>query len=381
MKKRLQKIKSILSIVLMISMMICTAQLSSALENESDANGETAETVDVVVLTGDLNANTKIKGKDVKVIKVKKNANLPENIISSAQDVIGKYTTQKLFEGEYVIAKSLSDKLNEQKLEPIGRCKSSYLVVTDFIRANSGEDIAKALQELIDANPKRTVYFPDGEYLISKPIKTSASPASSTMIVLSDHAVIKATKDFTPETITAPSWWTKSRTNTLSALICIGAGKYANDNQTVGSYYGIIGGTLDGNGVADGVSVDSGRETVIYNVTVKNPKNIGIHIKEGSNGGSSDADVENVTIIGGKGATGILVVGFDNTFTDARIYGCDAGSVNHGGGNVYRGMYIYGDGNTTSINSLNSGNFYFHNIAEGCLDYNFFYDAMIIWNK
>ncbi len=37
-----------------------------------------------------------------------------------------------------------------------------------------GEDAADALQALIDASPNRTIYIPDGEYVLSHPVATPA---------------------------------------------------------------------------------------------------------------------------------------------------------------------------------------------------------------
>ena len=47
---------------------------------------------------------------------------------------------------------------------------NGYIIVTDTIKVNSGEDVSDEIQALIDANPNRTIFFPDGEYLVSKPI-------------------------------------------------------------------------------------------------------------------------------------------------------------------------------------------------------------------
>ena len=76
----------------------------------------------------------------------------------------------------------------------------------------------------------------------------------------------------------------------------------------------------NGAGVANGISIDGGREVVISGVAIKNTP-IGIHVKFGINGGSSDADISFCNIIGTgtKGSKGIFVEGYDNTFTNIRI--------------------------------------------------------------
>ena len=41
-----------------------------------------------------------------------------------------------------------------------------YIVVTDYIPADGSRDVADELQRLIETNPNRTIYFPDGLYRI-----------------------------------------------------------------------------------------------------------------------------------------------------------------------------------------------------------------------
>lgn len=66
--------------------------------------------------------------------------------------------------------------------------RETYIIITDTVEANSGFDVSDKIQEIIDANPNRTIYFPDGEYLVSKPIMTPANPRKSVSLELSDFA-------------------------------------------------------------------------------------------------------------------------------------------------------------------------------------------------
>ena len=179
-----------------------------------------------------------------------------------------------------------------------------YVIVTDYVKANTGEDVSDAIQKIINENPHRTIYFPDGEYILSKPICTSANPANAVSLELSKFATLKAAEN-----------WTEKE-----AIVRLGAAEPFNTIVINGSNYGIIGGIIDGSGVANGVSVDSGRETIIREVSIKNTQ-IGIHIKHGANNRSSDADIMNVNIVGNgqPESMGVLVEGCDNTFTNMRI--------------------------------------------------------------
>ena len=194
----------------------------------------------------------------------------------------------------------------------------NYIVVTDFVDANTGEDVSDEIQSVIDGNPNRTIYFPDGEYLVGKPILTPADPRKSVSLEFSDYAVIKAAGD-----------WQYGE-----AVVQLGGKDPANDTSTNGSNYSLEGGIIDGSGIANGVSVNSGRETAVRNVSIKNTV-VGIHIMYGANYGSADADISGVNIIGtgGTDSTGILVEGFDNTITNVRI------------GYVFTGVHLKSSGN------------------------------------
>lgn len=193
-----------------------------------------------------------------------------------------------------------------------------YVIVTDYIASDGAADVSDALQRIIDDNPNRTIYFPDGVYIIAEPILTPADPSKSVALELSNYAVIKA----------APEW------SHDGAMIRLGGKDPANDISTAGSNYYLAGGVIDGSGVAAGISIDSGRETVIRDLSIKNVP-LGIHVKRGVNSGSSDCDIHDVNIVGNNlpESVGVLVEGFDNTFTNMRI------------GGVYTGFHIRTEAN------------------------------------
>ena len=224
-----------------------------------------------------------------------------------------------------------------------------YVIITDYVAANSGKDVSSAIQKVIDENPNRTIYFPDGEYLLSKPIATSGNPVNSVSLHLSNYAVLKAS-----------SSWSSSE-----ALVRMGGAEPYNNISTNGSNYYFYGGILDGNGIANGISIDSGRETSIRNVSIKHTF-IGLHIKTGANNRSSDADIDTVNIVGNNqaGSIGAYIVGYDNTLTNMRIASVQTGVKLEGGGNFLRNihplMIAGGYSYSTSIgfNDLSGGNWY-----------------------
>jgi hypothetical protein len=202
--------------------------------------------------------------------------------------------------------------------------RRGYLVVTDYVAADGKTDVSDALQKLINENPNRTLYFPDGTYLISKPIATPAEPTRSVDLRLSNYAKIKATPDWKHQ----------------SAMVCLGGIYAANNILTPGSNYSFTGGIIDGSGVANGISIDSGRETVVADVSMKGVV-VGLHIKRGVNNGSSDADIRNVNIVGNNAlnSIGVLIDGHDNTLSNMRIFSILKGVVINGNGNCLRDIH------------------------------------------
>jgi hypothetical protein len=147
----------------------------------------------------------------------------------------------------------------------------------------------------------------------------------------------------------------------------LGAAEPYNDIYTNGSNYYFYGGIIDGNMVANGIAIESGRETSIRNVSIKHTK-IGIHIKRGANNSSSDADIDTVNIVGNykKDSIGVFVDNaYDNTLTNMRIAGVQVGVRLTGGANFMRNLhplFVY-KGSLTNSGSIgfddqSSGNWY-----------------------
>lgn len=349
--KRNKKFFGFLSLALAVSIIICAIPI---LASEAEQDTAKPDTVQVVVLTRDVARGVMITDACLTTVTVK-NENLPTNIITDITKVTSKYAKVPLYEGEYVFAEQLSSKkinrLNQDILaQEIAECTQDYLIVTDYVLPDTGKDVVGALQDLIDENPGRTIYFPKGEYIISTPLCTPAMASKSVSIQLADGAVIKAANTWKPikdsyEQSTEDGG-TQTVTRTINSLIALGASSPENNIVSAGSYYSLKGGTLDGNGKADGVSIQSGRESLIRNIFIKNFDTYGIYIAKGANGNSSDCDFEDITIVGnGKmNTTGIHFVGYDNSVTNVRIYNCEIGiNSSVGQGNLFKNIYFYND--------------------------------------
>ncbi len=202
--------------------------------------------------------------------------------------------------------------------------KDTVINVANYVKSDGTADVADDIQAIIDANPNRTLYFPDGTYLISHPIMTPAEPTLSVSLSLSPYAVIKASDDWHSE----------------EAMIRLGQTHRANNIRTIGSNYYFTGGIIDGNNKANGISIDGGRETSIHDVSIKHTK-IGIHIKKGANNNSNDADIFGVNIIGNGtvDSIGVLVEGSDNSLTNMRIADVYIGVKLLGSGTIMRNVH------------------------------------------
>ena len=53
---------------------------------------------------------------------------------------------------------------------------NNYILVTDYMPNDGSRDVSGDIQKLIDKNPNRTIYFPDGLYRLDNPICTPAHP-------------------------------------------------------------------------------------------------------------------------------------------------------------------------------------------------------------
>ena len=202
-----------------------------------------------------------------------------------------------------------------------------------------GSDASARLQEIIDSNPNRTIYIPDGTYIMANPVRTCGKTDRTVALQLSDKTVLKA----------APSW------NSDKAMITLGTPKEENTTARQGYFYFLDGGTVDCSGVAKGVAVECGRNIQVRNMNIVDTP-LGFAINNGTNGGSSDADIFNLTIKGNNqpGSTGVYIHGWDNTISNITVTDVQTGIYSHGGGGVFRDINLT-CGNNPAIQNESCG--------------------------
>ena len=322
--------------LLCVAMLLSVVMLSACDKNTSeDGNGgnddrstESGTTVQVVRLRNSLEKGEIIAARDIELVD-EKESNLPEGYITALIDAIGMIAQVALSKGDVLSSSMIAKAPEAEKPDTVDPYEIGYVVITDYVQPDTGEDVSAGIQRAIDENPQKTIYFPDGEYLLANPIATSGNPANAVALKLSNFAILKA----------MPGW------NHSEAMIRLGGAEAFNNIHLPGSNYYLEGGCIDGSMVATGVSIDSGRETAIRNVSIKRTQ-IGIHIKSGANSGSSDADIDNVNIVGNAkpDSIGVLIDGYDNTLTNMRIAAVQTGVKLVGAGNFLRNihpLYIY----------------------------------------
>ena len=363
----MKNIRRFISMLLCAGMLLSVVMLSACDKNTNDGGDESRSTekdvtVQAVRVRSDLAKGEVISSKDVELVD-EKESNLPDGYLVKRIDAIGKKVLQDVKAGDFLSSSMIKgEQVKEEQIDydalrselkselraelrsellaelereiatgGIDASSLGYVLITDYAMPNTGEDVSDAIQKAIDENPHRTIYFPDGEYILAKPIATSAHPDRAVSLNLSNFAVLKAADN-----------WSDSE-----AMVRLGGAEAANNIHLAGSNYYFSGGVVDGNRRAKGIAIESGRETLITRTSIKNTQ-VGIHIKRGANSGSSDADIVTVNIVGNAkpDSIGVLLEGHDNTLTNMRIAAVQTGVKIASGTNSLSNihpLFIYAD--------------------------------------
>lgn len=228
---------------------------------------------------------------------------------------------------------------------------SNIVDVASYVDTTGKRDSSDKIQELINKNPHRTLYFRDGTYLLDHQILTPGDPTKSVDLQLSNYAILKASDNYQVERTGTPEEWQDK----YLYMVCLGGLDRENDVIAPGSVYSLTGGIIDGSGKAAGIEIAGGRETRVQNVSMKGVQ-VGLRIAKGVNGGgSSDADIRDMSIIcnDDKDSYGLILQGGDNTASNIRI------------GHVTHGVHTYGGSNLLSyIHPLHNGDCLTNNYDE-----------------
>jgi hypothetical protein len=340
--------KLLVSVILCLSMLLCGALVSCNNEPEAVSGGDM---VNVVRAKEKIEVGTKIAEESVEIVAMDASV-VPAGALSKKEDVVGKFATAQIFAGDFFSAEKLSSKMpivkgdekeedNELNFEDAG-----YVLVSDYLKPDPKNDASDAIQKLIDENPNRTLYFPDGTYLLSKPIETSADPDKKVSFKLSNYAQFKPMDT-----------WTYGE-----PLFKIGARDEASEEPDAENGVVLEGGILNGDNRADAIWVVGGGNVSIRYSAIKYAV-VGIHVKADENGGGPTVDVTTTNIVGSGtlDSVGVILETDNNTLTNMRIAANQICIKLLGNGNFLRNLhplYVFRSGLKAEENYVNSIAFY-----------------------
>jgi hypothetical protein len=248
-------------------------------------------------------------------------------------------TSSDVVDGVNIIAVNFSDTLIAEKMPNfyIDILDNPINVLLHGVTGDGVTDDSTAIQSLIDNNPHKTLYFPNGTYLLSESIITSANYQHSVQLKLDKYAILKADNNFTGDYV-------------------IELGGKDTDDQSmynIGVLYGLDGGIIDCNNECGGILV-YGISPTVTNTEIRNCATIGIKLPLGMHNGSADAYISNIHIFGNNDVNtiGIDCAAADNTIQDVRTYKTQIGMKITVGGNYIRNIHcLYSNDDLTNYNT------------------------------
>lgn len=321
----------IFSVLLVIAMLASISACSSVdVEDNDGANQdadvaetdpvetEAVETAKVVIFSargvrGNLLNEHRLELADVPV------SDLPIDPISNLDDAMGKYLLwESVDKGMCVSESMLSD---ADPLVSVNGLGAGYVLYTS--EANKYTDIkdtAELIQKVVDENPGKTIFFPDGRYELSKTVVIPSEEGKSVSLRLSNYAYFCRKNN----------WNTES-----TAFIQYGAADSPKTQASDHSDY-IMGGIFDCDNSITAIEINGGGRLFVNNVSIKDAR-IGIHCKP--NAAYNDIENVNVTCRNSNNSKGIFVEGTNNTFAHMRIYHAVIGAHLTGGGNTLLNLH------------------------------------------
>ena len=312
MKTTKRVLSLLLCFCLMLGVVAAFASCNKTEESQKGTEDVNANKTQVVRVIKTVELGEKITRDQLEEIMVDKDL-VPEGAVTSISDVVNKFYKVTVHSGDYIMADKISKSADFSDTNDI--VHKDYVVLTDYL--NKGEkDVAKCIQKAVDENPNRTIYIPDGSYLVQRPIKTSADPAKAVSFHLSNYAYISTSEN---------KWEGGDAIFELGAL-----------DSDKGADYNFVGGVIGGGNITGAFSVKGG-DALINNFSLK-ATTVGITIKKGAR-----ADVDSGVIIGAGsadgGSIGVLMEGDESTLTNMRIDVVWVGIKLTGANNVLRNIH------------------------------------------
>ena len=308
-----------LLLLLCASMILVAFPMASVSVSASEAPAEEqSEYVEVLRVIDDIKYGAKFTSDKLETVRVRADA-VPADAIKTVGELYNKYAASAILVGDFLTPAKLLDKKpvdatdeeeDEDETEKLDYKALGYVVITDYEKLESEAGYGALINRVIAENPGRTIYIPDGTYIIEEPIVIYADPEKSVSLRLGNQAVLKAD----------PKW-----EDPHAAMIRVGVEEPTEKPLTMDEVdmmgyrsISIIGGCIFGSNLASGISVEGGKDTYIYNVSLKSVSRA-IHILRGNNElGATWVNVDNVNVTGTDkdDSVGVLVEGTYNTFSN-----------------------------------------------------------------
>ncbi len=326
---------------------VCTLMFSTAAFSSCNKGKEAPkeEAITVLQFIENVDAGKKILKSDVQEVSVFP-SDVPSGTLELTLDDIENkpyYTGMMVFAGDFLTDQRAVNK----KIDTNDNVNNNAQDTDDYVIATPLKgDCSEELQKLIDDNPNKTIYFPDGTYNISKPLIIPTSRDKRVSLRLSHYAVISVLNH---------EMWTKN-----DPVIHFGAGEptAADVNDAVDIKAYITGGTIDGKRMATAIKIEGEGNVTVHHMALKN-FSIGVHIA------SNNVYVDSITGTGNSttSSIGVLIEGSHNTVSTLRMCQIHYGIKLTKGQNVLRNLHPLIStmkDSSTSIGfwDLSEGNFY-----------------------
>ena len=318
-----KNVKRVLLLLLCASMILVAFPMASCSITVSASEApaeEQGEYVEILRVVDDIKYGAKFTSDKLQTVRVRADA-VPADVIKTTAELRDKYAASDILVGDFITPAKLLDKKpvdatddEDENTNELDYRALGYVVITDYEKLDSEEGYGALINRVIAENPGRTIYIPDGSYVIEQPIVIYADPAKSVSLRFGNQAVLRAD----------PKW-----ADPHVAIIRVGVEEPTDEPLTMDEVdmmgyrsISIIGGCIYGSGVASGISVEGGKDTYIYNVSLKSVSRA-IHVLRGNNElGATWVNVDNVNVTGTDkdDSVGVLVEGTYNTFSNMRIY-------------------------------------------------------------
>ena len=355
-----KNVKSVLLLLLCASMLLVAFPMASCNTTPADETiGEDGtDYVNVIRVIDEIKYGGKFTNDKLETIRVRADA-VPADAITDTIDLRNKYAASDIVSGDYITPAKLLDKKpvdasddeEEEETGEINYRELGYVVLSDYAIEEGEKGYGAVLNRVIAENPGRTIYIPDGDYIIEEPVVIPADPEKSVSLRLGNQTVLRAS-----------SAWAEPYVGMIRVGVTEGDELLTMEEVDTMNYrsISIIGGCIYGSGLATGISVEGGKDTYIYNVSIKSATR-GIHVHQGPNElGATWVNVDNVNLTGTDKAdsVGILVEGTYNTFSNMRIYVFRHGvqCTETGERNIFRNLHPLASSNKEAIGFYDKSN-------------------------